>query len=77
MLLKYLGTHPVDIPGHDYVAPGAVVDVADEVGASLLVAGASFADSGELVALPENPLWEAAKAPASKKADPADDKKES
>lgn len=56
MKIKYLGTSPVDIPGHDNVEPGQTVDVADDVAVSLLGAGASHTPDG-VVTPPESPLW--------------------
>lgn len=53
MLIKYRGRdpkdrQPVDIPGADGVAPGDVVDVDEAVGVSLLAAGASHHDNGDV-----------------------------
>jgi len=56
MKIQFCGTSAVDIPGVDDVQPGEVVEVADEVGASLLTAGASFADDGSITPA-ESPLW--------------------
>lgn len=56
MKIKYNGTDAVDIDGVDDVQPGQVVEVAEHVGASLLLAGASFADDGTPT-LPAAPLW--------------------
>jgi len=46
MKIQYNGASAVDVPGHDDVQPGAVIDVADEVGASLLAAGTAYPDDG-------------------------------
>lgn len=56
MKIQFHGDSAVDIPGIDGVQPGQVVDVPDEVGESLLLAGASFADDGPPI-LPAAPLW--------------------
>lgn len=57
MKIQYNGTSAVDIPGHDEVQPGQVVEVDDAVGESLLLAGHGFADDGTVVAQPDAPLW--------------------
>ena len=56
MKIQYNGTSAVDIPGHDGVEPGQVVDVDDEVGQSLLLAGHGHPDDGTVVA-PAELLW--------------------
>lgn len=63
MKIQYNGASAVDVPGHDDVQPGAVIDVADEVGASLLAAGTAYPDDGAPIA-PSAPLW---RVPAAKK----------
>lgn len=64
MKIQFHGTSAVDIPGHDNVEPGAVVDVTDEVGASLLAAGTAYPSEGAPVPA-EAPLW---RLPAKKSA---------
>lgn len=64
MKIQYYGTSAVDIHGHDNVQPGDVIDVADEVGASLLAAGTAYPDEGAPVPAAA-PLW---RAPAKKSA---------
>lgn len=79
MKIQYHGTSTVDIPGHDDVQPGDIVDVTDEVGASLLAAGCSFDSAGELVAAPPDPLWSqvtTSKKAAAAAAEPAAPEKE-
>ena len=39
MKLRYQGTSAVDIAGHHDVQPGAIVDVTDDQGHALLLAG--------------------------------------
>lgn len=56
MKIQYNGSDVVDIPGVDDVQPGQVVEVAEHVGASLLTAGATFADDGTPI-MPAHPLW--------------------
>ena len=56
MKIQFHGTSAVDVPGHDNVQPGDVIDVPDEVGASLLAAGTSYPDEGAPVP-PVAPLW--------------------
>ena len=56
MKVQYHGTDAVDVPGHDNVQPGDVIDVADEVGTSLLAAGTAYPDEGPPVP-PRSPLW--------------------
>jgi hypothetical protein len=68
MKIQYCGSDAVDIPGHDDVQPGQVVEVADEVGASLLAAGSSFAADGT-VSPPANPLWSVPAKPKPTKED--------
>lgn len=60
MKIQYNGTDAVDIPGVDGVEPGSIVEVDDEVGASLLLAGTSIDADGVKVA-PVKPLWTAPK----------------
>lgn len=62
MKIQFNGSSAVDVPGHDGVEPGQVIDVADEVGVSLLAAGTAYPDDGKPVA-PDKPLW----TPAGKK----------
>ena len=64
MKIQFHGTSAVDVPGHDDVQPGDVIDVADEVGASLLAAGTAYPDEGAPVPAAA-PLW---RAPATKSA---------
>lgn len=64
MKIQYHGTSAVDVPGHDNVQPGDVIEVADEVGASLLAAGTAYPDEGAPVPAAA-PLW---RAPAKKSA---------
>lgn len=74
MRIKYRGRdpkdrQPVDIPGADGVAPGDVVDVDEAVGVSLLAAGASHHDNGDV----EPAAWACwVPAKAAAKTDPAD-----
>jgi hypothetical protein len=69
MKIQYHGDHSVDVPGHEGVQPGAVIDVPDDVGVSLLAAGTAYPDDGDPIA-PDAPLW---RTPAKKdKADKAD-----
>lgn len=56
MKIQYNGSDLVDIPGVDEVQPGQVVEVAEHVGESLLLAGATFAADGTPI-LPVAPLW--------------------
>lgn len=56
MKIQFHGDSAVDIPGVDGVQPGQVVEVADPVGESLLLAGATFAADGTPT-LPDHPLW--------------------
>lgn len=56
MKIQYHGTSAVDVPGHDNVQPGDVIEVADEVGASLLAAGTAYPDEGAPVPAAA-PLW--------------------
>jgi len=69
MKIQYHGTSAVDVPGHDNVQPGDVIDVTDEVGASLLGAGTAYPDDGAPVA-PRSPLW---RSPARKATNPPTD----
>lgn len=55
MKIRYNGPFAVDIKGHDNVQPGQTVDVSDELGASLLLAGCSVVD-GKPIA-PASPVW--------------------
>ena len=64
MKIQFHGTSAVDIPGHDDVQPGQVVDVTDEVGSSLLAAGTAYPDDGAPVPA-RAPLW---RIPAKKSA---------
>lgn len=64
MKIQFHGHTTVDIPGVDGVEPGDVVEVDDEVGASLLSAGTSFDDDGNVVGSPEDPMWTLAEAAA-------------
>lgn len=57
MKIQYRGADAVDIPGHDDVQPGQVVEVTDAVGTSLLAAGTSYDPDGQVVAAPSDPLW--------------------
>lgn len=68
MKIQYNGTGAVDIPGHDEVLPGQIVEVDDAVGESLLTAGTSYPTKGKAVP-PADPLWSI----PSKKAAPADE----
>ena len=56
MKIQHHGTDAVDVPGHDAVQPGAVIEVPDEVGASLLAAGTAYPDDGPPIP-PVSPLW--------------------
>ena len=56
MRIRYNGEDAVDIPGANYVEQGDVVEVSDEVGASLLLAGCSIDDDGNVTPA-EDPLW--------------------
>ena len=56
MKIQFNGDSAVDIPGIDGVQPGQMVEVADPVGESLLLAGATFAADGTPI-LPDAPLW--------------------
>ncbi len=65
MKIQYHGTSAVDVPGHDDVQPGDVIEVPDEIGESLLGAGASHSvddDGNPVVTPPDKPLWTTTKA---------------
>lgn len=74
MKLQYHGMSPVDIAGHENVQPGDVVDVDKDLAASLLLAGCSIDDDGNVTPA-DPPLWAAVK--KSTTTDPADAGKES
>lgn len=67
MKVQYLGGSPVDIDTHFYVEHGDVIEVPDELGERLLLAGWSFSEStidddgnpvpGEPLEAPEHPMW--------------------
>ena len=61
MKICYLGTSAVDILGRDRVEPLEVIEVSDELGASLLTAGATFTTADGVVTMvpPAAPLWRA------------------
>lgn len=56
MRITFNGSSAVDIEGHDNVEPGATVEVSDELGECLLMAGSSI-DSDGNVTPPADPLW--------------------
>ena len=56
MKLRYQGTSAVDIAGHHDVQPGAIVDVPDDQGHALLLAGTSIDAEGHQTP-PDAPLW--------------------
>lgn len=56
MKVTFHGSSAVDIAGHDGVEPGATVEVSDEVGEQLLLAGSSI-DADGRVTPPAQPLW--------------------
>ncbi len=60
MRIQYNGESAVDIPGVSEVEHGDVIDVDDEVGESLLVAGTAHPDEGDPIK-PKDPLWSSAK----------------
>lgn len=65
MKIQYHGTSAVDIPCLDNVEPDDVIEVPDEIGQSLLGAGASHSvdDDGNPVVTPAaEPLWTTTKA---------------
>lgn len=66
MKIQYHGTSAADVPGHDNVQPGEVIDVTDEIGASLLASGTAYPDDGPPVP-PPVPLW---RTPAKKPTTP-------
>lgn len=61
MKICYLGTSAVDILGRDRVEPLEVIEVSDELGASLLTAGATFTTADGVVTMvpAAAPLWRA------------------
>ena len=63
MQITYNGDIPVEIIGHDFVKPGATIEVPDEVGERLLLAGPQHIDLGDgqvEIVPPAEPLWTAA-----------------
>lgn len=68
MKIQFNGTSAVLAPGtDDVVEPGDVIDVAADIGASLLTAGTAYPADGPPVP-PESPLWSLpAPAPAKTK----------
>ena len=71
MKIQYHGTSAVDIPCLDNVEPLDVIEVPDEIGESLLGAGASHSvdSKGNPVVTPaESPLWTPSKAKVTDRA---------
>ena len=68
MKIQFNGSGAVDVPGHDDVQPGAVIDVDDDTGRSLLAAGTSYPDDGPPVP-PESPQWTVPAGKANKSAE--------
>lgn len=69
MKLQYNGTFPVDIPGREGVNPGDVIDLPDDLAASLLLAGHSIED-GKVIASPDSPVWTRHASKTAAKAEP-------
>lgn len=58
MKIRYNGSSAVLAPStDDEVQPGDVIDIADDIAATLLIAGYSFDNNGAQVAVPDNPIW--------------------